>query len=424
MTKYKEFRDLMTLKGPDPEINLCLTKIKTFLDLLGKPQNKIKLVIHIAGTNGKGSTLAFLEALFQQNNFKIGKYTSPHLISWHERFQINGQAISAERFEELWLKISQGKGFSELTYFEKLTALAFEYFALEKVDILLLETGLGGRLDATNMVDKPTLCLITNIDFDHQEYLGNTLEKIATEKAGILKNKVPYLSTVKQANLQKVIEEVAAEKEATKLNLKPEILEKIKNLELGLKGFHQANNAYLAVQAYLHLAENYPILNLENNWAYIENTICKPINWPGRFEQVTYNQNHKQKSFIIDGAHNIAGAKSLRESLQIYSQSEIWLLGFLKNKDYAGFLTELFKTNSMDKIKYIIFTNAAETDKSADLNQLKTLATKLGLPENTIQLEGSPEKAFDLFINLQNDHNIGVISGSLYLIGQILKLMD
>ena len=110
MTKHKEFRDLMNQKGPDPEINLSLIKIKTFLDLLGKPQNKIKLVVHIAGTNGKGSTLAFLEVLLKQNNLKIGKYTSPHLISVQERFQINNQTISAENFEKIWLKTCKEEG--------------------------------------------------------------------------------------------------------------------------------------------------------------------------------------------------------------------------------------------------------------------------------------------------------------------------
>ena len=154
MTKHKEFRDLMNQKGPDPEINLSLIKIKTFLDLLGKPQNKIKLVVHIAGTNGKGSTLAFLEVLLKQNNLKIGKYTSPHLISVQERFQINNQTISAENFEKIWLKTCKEEGFAELTYFEQLTVIAFQYFATEEVDVLLLETGLGGRLDATNLIEK------------------------------------------------------------------------------------------------------------------------------------------------------------------------------------------------------------------------------------------------------------------------------
>ena len=221
----------MNQKGPDPEINLSLIKIKTFLDLLGKPQNKIKLVVHIAGTNGKGSTLAFLEVLLKQNNLKIGKYTSPHLISVQERFQINNQTISAENFEKIWLKTCKEEGFAELTYFEQLTVIAFQYFATEEVDVLLLETGLGGRLDATNLIEKPALCLITNIDFDHCEYLGNTLAKIATEKAGILKAERPYLSTVSQDGLSEIIEQIGIEKKAIKLNLRPQILDKIKNLE-------------------------------------------------------------------------------------------------------------------------------------------------------------------------------------------------
>ena len=410
----------MNQKGPDPEINLSLIKIKTFLDLLGKPQNKIKLVVHIAGTNGKGSTLAFLEVLLKQNNLKIGKYTSPHLISVQERFQINNQTISAENFEKIWLKTCKEEGFAELTYFEQLTVIAFQYFATEEVDVLLLETGLGGRLDATNLIEKPALCLITNIDFDHCEYLGNTLAKIATEKAGILKAERPYLSTVSQDGLSEIIEQIGIEKKAIKLNLRPQILDKIKNLDLGLKGEYQQNNAYLAINAYIYLAENYPSLNLDSSWTYIENTICKPIIWRGRFERI----NYQQKSFIIDGAHNIAGAKALRENLKNYLQPEIWLLGFLHNKDYAGFLTELFNQKPIDKFKAIIFTNASESDKSADLNELKTLAIKLGLPENIIQLESSSKKAFELFINQQKDNDLAVISGSLYLIGQILEFKN
>ncbi|HEY9886644.1 MAG TPA: hypothetical protein V6C96_05210, partial [Vampirovibrionales bacterium] len=314
---------------------------------LGNPQNKIQHVVHIAGTNGKGSTLAFLEALLRNNSLNlksgrkkllIGKYTSPHLISVRERFLINGHKITENAFNDLWKELSTVEGFEQLSYFEKLTALAFKYFTDEQVDVLLLETGLGGRLDATNCVKLPTLCLISSVGKDHEEYLGNTLELIAKEKAGILKAQIPYLSSLKGA-LKQVVSEEAQRKGAIELSLAKYRLD---SLRLGLKGKHQVENAELALNAYKYLK---PLLFQDslNNQITEEDIslLYKPINWPGRFQSVSVNQ----KKFILDGAHNVDAAISLRSVLDMnYKNKSVnWILGFQNTKDWKEVLKILLR---------------------------------------------------------------------------------
>lgn len=401
---------LSKFQGPDSEIRLELKKIKTFLQTIGNPQSKISYIIHIAGTNGKGSTLAFIQSLLENNtNLKIGKYTSPHLVCITERFYFNRKFISKKKLNNILEKLSKVNGFDELSYFEQLTAAAFDFFTQEKTDLLLLETGLGGRLDATNIIKKPTLCLITNISYDHQEFLGNTLEQIAYEKAGILKPQIPFLTTAEEPALS-VIRQRANEIQSPELELQDFALPE----DLGLKGEHQKKNANLALNAFFYLKQLLPEY-FEKNLIDYENCLKQNQNWPGRFEQMKY-KNH---NLILDGAHNQAGAKALKENLKSFGQNKVWLLGFLKTKDYQKFLQELLEPN--DK-QIIILTNPTEANKSANLSEIKDFLQKNYLQTKIIIQEQTP-KAFEEFLK-QINGNLGIVSGSLYLIGKVHELMS
>jgi dihydrofolate synthase/folylpolyglutamate synthase len=409
-------QDLINSKGPDTGIRLGLENIKTLLTALGNPQDTIPYVIHIAGTNGKGSTLAFLESLLKNSSFKVGKYTSPHLISVTERFVIDGEPISEAKLEEIvCLLNSSSEIFKELTFFEKLTAAAFYYFAQEQVDILLLETGLGGRLDASNVVAKPALTLITNIGFDHQEFLGESLSEIAVEKAGILKKNIPFCTTADEPALS-VIREQAKKISAIELNLQNF---SIPEQQLHLKGKHQKQNALLALNAYLYLINQ--VLPGQSNLEpqEIKYSAVYNAHWPGRFQEINY-ENCK---IILDGAHNQAGAQSLKLTLKEFfpSKKKVWLLGFLKNKDFESMLNELIDPNDC-----VILTLPTNDSKSASLEILEACASKLKRASKVLSIE-NPKDALQVFCEKLKENpseQIGIVSGSLYLVGEILQISE
>ena len=447
-------KSILNQKGPDLGIRLDIGKIKTFLALIGNPQDTIPFTVHIAGTNGKGSTLAFLEALLSQFPLKTGKYTSPHLISITERFSINGQNIAEQRLDHLIQEFSEIDLFHELTFFEKLTACAFKYFAEEKVDILLLETGLGGRLDATNVIAKPSICLISSIDIDHTEFLGNSIEEIAREKAGILKTHIPFATTAHEPALS-VIRFRAKEISSPEIHLNADIKNLITNNDsgdsppksLGLKGIHQVDNAMLAVTAFDYLLDSFvsnicpeqlikDIQTKEKQDLY--KPIFSPISWLGRFQEIEY----KSKKIILDGAHNQEGAQSLRDNLDIYFPIEkrMWLFGSLKTKNWQSFLKTLIRTNDQVFPIYASQQNLSVSPSeinaflSNDLGILKTFNVDYQRVEKEEFIDFLAEQEsgqkdidqefdnkFEEFINSIPENSIGIITGSLYLIGRVLE---
>ncbi|MDD5163286.1 MAG: Mur ligase family protein, partial [Candidatus ainarchaeum sp.] len=216
-------------------ILLGLERINSFLDFLGNPQNNFKS-IHVAGTNGKGSTCAMIERILREAGFKTGIYTKPHLVSLNERFRINSIKIPEKELEERILnlkKIISEKNF-QLSYFEFLIALAFQYFSDKKVDFAVIETGMGGRLDATNVL-QPLVSIITNIALEHMQYLGNSLEKIAFEKAGIIKENGILLTTEKNNKILKIFKKSCKEKNSLFIAIK----KPYKKSKVGLLGEHQ-----------------------------------------------------------------------------------------------------------------------------------------------------------------------------------------
>ncbi len=397
-------------------IALRLKEIKTFLCLFGNPQAMDCLVIHIAGTNGKGSTLAFLESLLGQLPLSIGKYTSPHLVSVHERFTLNGQAISAENFQSLWAELAAQSSFFALTYFEQLTALAFVYFQRAGVDILLLETGLGGRLDATNVIDKPALTLICSISIDHCEYLGESIEAIAFEKAGILKEQVPFITTALEPALG-VIRTRALTIGSPELAL---LDLPIEASSLGLAGSFQVENARLASSAFAFLLARY--FPQHSHLASLE-PLSAGVSWPGRYELV----QELGFSFILDGAHNVGAIQALRAELDRESLSKarsnprLFLLGILARKDWQSMLKILLRPE--DNVIFCAPDDCEEAVLEQDLRDF--LARESPFSQISWVYCASRAEAWELFASKlkasseESKEIEGIVCGSLYLVGWV-----
>lgn len=327
--------------GPD--------NIRELLERLGNPQDQLR-VVHIAGTNGKGSTLAFLAGIFRESGYRAGRYVSPASFSYEERFRINEENISKKDLCFYMEKIKNvaeemvKDGLSHPTMFEIETALSFLYFLDKKVDVVLLETGMGGRLDATNVVKKPIATVIASIGMDHMQFLGDTLEKIASEKAGIIKEGCPVISYDNTKEVNEVIKNKAKQMHAkvTFVNSAGiRVLQESLNgesfsyrssdgrwyekIEIPLLGRHQINNAALALET-LNVIKNYYCISDFQTEDGMRKTI-----WRGRIEIL-----EREPMVICDGAHNPDGAKSLLSFLQnnFTNQRLIYIMGVLSDKDY------------------------------------------------------------------------------------------
>lgn len=328
---------------------LGLDNIRELLERLGNPQDQLR-VVHIAGTNGKGSTLAFLAAIFRESGYRAGRYVSPASFSYEERFRINEENISKKDLCFYMEKIKNvaeemvKDGLSHPTMFEIETALSFLYFLDKKVDVVLLETGMGGRLDATNVVKKPIATVIASIGMDHMQFLGDTLEKIASEKAGIIKEGCPVISYDNTKEVNEVIKNKAKQMHAkvTFVNSAGiRVLQESLNgesfsyrssdgrwyekIEIPLLGRHQINNAALALET-LNVIKNYYCISDFQTEDGMRKTI-----WRGRIEIL-----EREPMVICDGAHNPDGAKSLLSFLQnnFTNQRLIYIMGVLSDKDY------------------------------------------------------------------------------------------
>ena len=328
---------------------LGLDNIRELLERLGNPQDQLR-VVHIAGTNGKGSTLAFLAGIFRESGYRAGRYVSPASFSYEERFRINEENISKKDLCFYMEKIKNvaeemvKDGLSHPTMFEIETALSFLYFLDKKVDVVLLETGMGGRLDATNVVKKPIATVIASIGMDHMQFLGDTLEKIASEKAGIIKEGCPVISYDNTKEVNEVIKNKAKQMHAkvTFVNSAGiRVLQESLNgesfsyrssdgrwyekIEIPLLGRHQINNAALALET-LNVIKNYYCISDFQTEDGMRKTI-----WRGRIEIL-----EREPMVICDGAHNPDGAKSLLSFLKnnFTNQRLIYIMGVLSDKDY------------------------------------------------------------------------------------------
>ena len=371
-------------------INLGLQRIKLVLALLDNPQKNYK-IIHVAGTNGKGSTCKTVNQIliehFKNTDKKIGLFTSPHLFSYCERIKINNVDIKEEIFDRLVNDIDNfaKNNNIELSEFELITAVALHYFYIQKVDYVILEVGLGGKYDATNVVN-PLITAITTIDLDHTERLGDTIGKIALQKAGIIKKNVPIVISKDNKGLE-VIKKVA------KLN-NSKVIEVDKNdvhYSLNLLGEHQKENTALALAIVKNIG-----LDIK------EETIKKAlndVNWKFRLE---YDKN---KNILIDGAHNPSGIKALRDFLDknFKDKKKIFLFGCLKNKDYKTMLDILIRPE--DKLYFYEF-NYPNALKFEELDK------KYGAINAVNPFE---------ILKYQKDDELKIFCGSLYMLGKIFN---
>lgn len=412
--KYVEAIDILTSQGKF-YINLGLERVQKILELIDNPQDELKF-IHVAGTNGKGSVCAMLSAILAKCKvqsaksiegkkliepaflpscppaFKVGLFTSPHVYEYTERIKINGIEIEKEAFAQGVNKIVElsDKNQIHLTEFEIITVLAFDYFAQNNIDVVILETGLGGRLDATNIIKENICSIITHIDFDHTERLGNTLEKIAYEKAGIIKGNCPVIISRKNVGYE-IIKDVAEEKNSTIFAVEEAPNFPIENL--ALKGTYQEENLVLVLKAV-------EILNQQGFEITPEQIVkgLKKVKHPCRFEYL------EDKNIIIDGAHNPNGTKALRESLEKYfpSQKYNFIFGCLNNKNYSEMMKNLFKKD--DDIFFYHFNNQNSCTED-DLSKVCEFDSKS-------------------FNEFKYDKNtLTVICGSFYMIKELLSKM-
>lgn len=361
-------------------VDLSLDRIKTVLEKLGNPQDSLKY-IHVAGTNGKGSTCAMLASILQEAGYKVGLYTSPHIFEYTERIKINGQEISQQDFANLFEEVN-ALGI-HLTEFETLTAIMFLYFQHKNVEIVILETGMGGRFDATNVIKENLCAIITQIDLDHTDRLGKTKDEIAFEKAGIIKPNCPVVTSMGYEAIRDKADEVNAMLLFSSLYVPQDFVE-----ALALKGLHQIENLSLVLTAISYLFKE-----IDEN--IIKIGLMKVKN-PCRFEYFP------EKNLIIDASHNPNGIKALRENLDYYYPNlpRRFVFGCLKNKDYKKMMNILFKEDDEVYLNGFDYPNACSYEELSEAcfvqNQKYTNQT------------------------LSSD-KLNIICGSFYMIGEFFK---
>ncbi|MEO5926768.1 MAG: folylpolyglutamate synthase/dihydrofolate synthase family protein [Bryobacteraceae bacterium] len=405
MTYPESVQFLYALGNEVKTIKLGLDRIRIVLEALGNPQRAYR-IIHVAGTNGKGSVCAMIDAGLRAAGIYSGMFTSPHLIEPTERIQIDGMPVSREEFEQAFNAVHEAAAKLDLdthpTYFETVTAMALWLFRERGVETAVIEVGLGGRLDATNIVE-PALTVITPIDYDHQIYLGNTLEKIAGEKAGILKSGIPAIFAKQRPEAARVLDARAKElgipvTQAEQFEIRDLVLDargsNFSGLVCPLAGEHQVDNAVTAAQALMALG--------------VAPQGIEEARWPGRIEHVTPNPDT-----ILDGAHNPAGAQALAKYLRrFYGNRKVWMIfGAMRDKDVKEVTEILFPVANE-----LVFTAPiAPGNRALEPEKLRELAGK-GHVEPTIAA------AIDYVFKNLTAEDVVVITGSLYLVGEARAL--
>ncbi|EKQ57046.1 MULTISPECIES: folylpolyglutamate synthase/dihydrofolate synthase family protein [unclassified Clostridium] len=426
---YKEAMDYISSVGRFGS-NYGLERTFRILELLGNPHEKLKLV-HIAGTNGKGSTTAMVTKILRGLGYKVGMYTSPYLEEFEERIQINGKNINKDTLVKLLEEVKKAinkvieEGYEHPTEFEIITALMFLHFYNEKVDYAVIEVGLGGRLDSTNVIT-PKVSVITSVSLDHLNILGDNIKDIAKEKAGIIKEQVPVVLYPQEEAVNKVILETAKEKNSQVYFVKrengslidinyEELYQDVEiksykntyNIKLPLLGMHQILNLGVALNTVEVLCEAEGI-ELEKD--KIEESL-RDVKWIGRLEVLG-----RKPTIVIDGAHNIDGIKALRKNIcKYFKYNKLYLLlGILADKQVKEMIEEI--TPIAEKV-YALTPHSERAELCEDLkNEI------LNYNPNTIACENY-EDALCLALNEAGKEDLILISGSLYMIGDMRKII-
>jgi dihydrofolate synthase/folylpolyglutamate synthase len=409
-------------------VHLGLERIRKLLANLGNPQQQVPM-IHVAGTNGKGSVCAYLSSVLTAAGYRVGRYTSPHLVNWTERICLNEQPIAADTLQQILEQVQQAihPGAETPTQFEVITAAAWLYFAQSKVDIAVIEVGLGGRLDATNVCDRPLVTVITSISREHWQQLGPTVADIAREKAGILKLGCPAVVGQLPAAAETVVRSRIIELGCPSIWVEPS-----RQVAPGWAVFEQGDKGELPIpnSSFIFHPFKYPLpllgeMQLMNSaiaiatlqilqqqgWEISVEAIANGMantEWAGRLQWITWN-NHK---LLIDGAHNPAAAQALRQYVDTLEVKSInWVMGMLSTKDHAEIFHALLRRG--DRV-YLV---PVPDHSSADPIALATLAQECPL--------AACHTYTDLFAGLEaavrSPERLTVLCGSLYLVGHFLQ---
>jgi dihydrofolate synthase/folylpolyglutamate synthase len=395
-----------------------LTQVEKILESIGNPHRELQ-AIHIGGTNGKGSTAAMIASILEHEDYRVGLYTSPHLIDFTERIKVNGKEIEEEEVASLTASMRErikaaGIG-SPFTFFDFTTAMAFLHFSQKMVDLAIVEVGLGGRLDSTNVID-PLLAIITNITRDHEDVLGKGILRIAQEKAGIIKKGRPLITGVTQPKVNHLFSGICQKKGAPYYKVGRDFRSvwngerefnyegmhrKLWGVHLNLPGPHQIVNAVTALGAMEILEESgYPV----STPAMMEG-LCS-VEWPGRLEMVCSSPR-----VVVDGAHNPAGALALKESLEkeFPSRRLILLIGILKGKDIKAIL------RTLAPLADHLILSQPQTDRAAPGSFLQKALGRNGAKTEVIEdIRGAIEKG----LSLTGKEDLLCITGSLYTVGE------
>ena len=412
-------------------INLGLTRMENLLERMGRPDRKLQ-IIHVAGTNGKGSVCTFISSILQTAGYSVGRYISPTLFEYRERIQVDGAPIDKESLARgmsiarRCIETMADEGLDVPTIFEIETAVGFWYYLEKECDYVVLETGMGGRLDSTNVIEHPALCVITSISLDHMAQLGDTLDAIAAEKAGILKPGTPAVFYAQEKEAMDVlqrtcekqrIESVTVDWSSLKMNERTlsemdsrfeavQIFDykQYRNLTIHLAGTYQVNNACLAVEAMEVLKPD----------GVTETKIyegLKSARWPGRFECLA-----KEPLVFIDGAHNPDGAKSLKESIQTYFPEKhlILMMGVFKDKNYGEIL------HIMSEVSDTLIAFAPDHPRCLESSEL-CKAAKIYF--STVVDGKTAEGAWNFAKEMADSNTVIVSFGSLSTIARVCELV-
>ena len=403
-------------------VKLGLQNIKNLMEKLGNPQDKLK-IIHIAGTNGKGSCTSFVNSVLVSQGYKVGMFTSPSIYNFEERIRINNKNIPEDKLIELMNEVREIANTLEVfpADFELVTALAFLYFYRENCDFAIMEVGLGGRLDATNVINKPLITLITSISFDHQQFLGNTIKEIALEKAGIIKDGVPLVLYSQDTEIMDNIMGVAKSKNSKVIVndlSKIKVLENkksgqvidykdFKNLKINLLGSHQVKNATISIELLLELRKMG--FDISNESIY---NGFSTVTWPCRFELVS-----KSPDFILDGAHNIDGIEKFVSNMNFYykNNKKISIFGVLADKDYNEMLEKIVPCFD------VFLTVRPDSERAMEAYELKEKIE--ALTEKKVYSFENYQEAIDKAFEISSKDDVISAFGSLYFVGEIRKLL-
>lgn len=402
-------------------IKFGLENISRILESIGSPHERLR-AIHIAGTNGKGSTAAFIESILIEEGYKVGLYTSPHLVRFTERIRINYEEITEAKVEALTGLIRSHLNEISITFFEFVTAMAFLYFEEEKVDFAILETGMGGRLDATN-VCRSIISIITNISMEHRFYLGKTVLQIAREKAGIIRDNGVVISGVTQRKVRELIERKCKERDASHYLLGRDFSVRIRDfnrfdyigingeilrgLRPALKGRHQGANLSLALTAV-------EIMN-RMGFRVSKDSIFRGVErakWRGRLEVVA-----DRPKVVLDGAHNPDAMRKLRDAIEKdFRYRSLWIvMGVMDDKDYRKMIGTLHPLQP-----FMIFCRA-HMERSLNPDVLVEFVRGLDIEARRIDEVGD---ALAFALERADEDDLILVTGSLFVVGEAISWIE